>query len=492
MLRSLSRIGLIQTAFAKSQYSTMKNIKTAGIVIIGDEVLSSKTVDTNSAWFAKYCFELGVELKRVEIIADDESEIIEAVRRMSKNYDFVVTSGGIGPTHDDITYPSIAKAFDNELTYHDETLERMKKLSVRPINWDVPADDPELVARKRMALFPTPSEIVYPSEKLWVPIVIAGGNVHILPGIPRLFTGLLGEYRKHIVDRIDPALKQTRILISSQMPESAISKYLGDLQKKVEPKGIKIGSYPKGLGTGVMISLLGRDVEYMESLVPDVEKNLDAKRANIEAEEKNEVDRTKAEKDRLNSPENYKLDIPKVPENLAFISPPINFPNWLKENGHLLQPPVNNYCLYAEKDFIVMTVGGPNARNDYHINNTEEWFYQYKGDMLLKVVEGGTTFKDIPIKEGEMFLLPANTPHNPVRFADTIGIVIERVRPDTSRDKLRWYCSSGKHSKPTVVAETNLGHVTNLGTQLKPAIQKWQEDESMRTCKECGEVMPSK
>merc|ERR1712093_457808 len=91
-----------------------------GLLIIGDEVLGGKTVDTNSAYMAKFCFQLGMALKRIEVIADDEDEIVEAVKRMSTNYDFVVTSGGIGPTHDDITYQSIAKAFSLPLILHDE------------------------------------------------------------------------------------------------------------------------------------------------------------------------------------------------------------------------------------------------------------------------------------------------------------------------------------------------------------------------------------
>jgi len=168
------------------------------------------------------------------------------------------------------------------------------------------------------------------------------------------------------------------------------------------------------------------------------------------------------------------------------LSLPLDLPRWLRENADRLRPPVNNFCLYSGADFVVMAVGGPNARADYHVNETEEWFYQYKGDMLLRVVDDGI-FRDIGIKEGEMFLLPGNTPHNPVRFADTIGIVIERVRPEAAIDRLRWYCRAPTHETPTVIREVGL-HVTDLGTQLKPHIERWMTNEESRRCPACGMI----
>lgn len=129
-----------------------------------------------------------------------------------------------------------------------------------------------------------------------------------------------------------------------------------------------------------------------------------------------------------------------------------------------------------------MVVGGPNARTDYHINETPEFFYQYKGRMLLKTVQNNE-FRDIYINEGELFLLPGNTPHNPVRFADTVGVVIEQPRPADAVDRLRWYCQSCGE----MVHEAAF-HCTDLGTQIKTAVNSFKEDLEARKCGRCGEM----
>ena len=219
-----------------------------------DPVLANsyQTVDTNSAYLAKFCFSLGINLKRIEVIGDEKSEIVEAVRRMSSNYDFVVTSGGIGPTHDDITYASIASAFDLPLIEHEPTFTRMKKLS-KPhpsqpnFSYDTPS--PALEAKKRMVILPyddkipDADQVVFTAEDLWVPVAVVNGNVHILPGVPRLFERMIDGLKAGLLPRLtDPEGKSVyRVLFSTPLAESAVASYLTELAAKVEPEGVKVG-----------------------------------------------------------------------------------------------------------------------------------------------------------------------------------------------------------------------------------------------------------
>ncbi|KAK4687120.1 hypothetical protein P7C73_g3004, partial [Tremellales sp. Uapishka_1] len=256
-------------------------IKTAGCLIIGDEVLNGKTKDTNSNFFAQYCFDLGIELKRIEVIADDEEEIVEAARRMTSKYDFVVTSGGIGPTHDDITYASLGVAFNFPLVHHPETIRRMMALA-SPARREELANAPpaQKQARERMALFPTAesgkgSEILFVEAEKWVPVVRLGGKLCIFPGIPSLFQQLLLGLTPYLP--LPPASsKPFRHLIYTAKPESAIAPFLTELQARVKKEGIRVGSYPF-LYQGVHVSLIGHDVERIKELGQEVVKELDGK-----------------------------------------------------------------------------------------------------------------------------------------------------------------------------------------------------------------------
>ncbi|EXM25396.1 hypothetical protein V3481_009653 [Fusarium oxysporum f. sp. vasinfectum] len=272
-----------------------RTISTAACLIIGDEVLGGKTVDTNSAYFAKWCFNLGINLKRIEVIEDDEGEIVEAVQRMSDRYDFVVTSGGIGPTHDDITYQSIAKAFNLPLKLHQETFDKMKLMSkVHPnqpkFDWDV--DSPARRAKLRMAELPIDEsrdlkkQALFPHDDLWVPVSVVNGNIHILPGIPRLFQRLLEGLKPHILPRLsDPEGKGThRVLFSTPLPESGVADYLTTLAAKVGPKGVKVGSYPRWGKKNNTVTLVGRDLDYLESLVDEVQAGIQGLRVDAESD----------------------------------------------------------------------------------------------------------------------------------------------------------------------------------------------------------------
>jgi len=162
---------------------------------------------------------------------------------------------------------------------------------------------------------------------------------------------------------------------------------------------------------------------------------------------------------------------------------PYNLKAWIDENRHLLKPPVGNKMVWKDRQFLVMVVGGPNRRKDYHIEDGEEFFYQVEGDITVRLMEDGGP-RDVQIREGEMFLLPAGVPHSPQRPAGTVGLVIERVRKTGELDHLRWYCDDCGE-----VLHDEAFQLEDLATQLKPLIENFYADESLRTCGKCSAVM---
>ncbi|GAA5937076.1 flavin adenine dinucleotide pyrophosphatase [Sporobolomyces koalae] len=249
-------------------------VRTAGMLIIGDEILNGKTRDSNSNFLAKMAFDLGIELKRIEVIADDEEEIVEAVTRMHKNYDWVVTSVST-PTHDDITYQSIAAAFKVPLEYDDETIKRMEAFSKGRYDWSTQTEE-QKTARLRMALFPKGSENLFVQEDMWVPVVRVGGKVTIFPGIPSLFERLVTGYASHFIKLPRSSEKPFRVLVHTEMPESSISPFLTKLHERVRKEGIRVGSYPK-IRLGVDVSLIGKDENRLLELAKEVEQELNGK-----------------------------------------------------------------------------------------------------------------------------------------------------------------------------------------------------------------------
>ncbi|KAI0299384.1 MoaB/Mog domain-containing protein [Multifurca ochricompacta] len=270
-------------------------IKTAGALIIGDEILNGKTLDRNSNYFARYCFENGIDLKRIEVVPDEEDEMcvciytlpdhcqvnicclcfrIQASRRMVQKYDFVITSGGIGPTHDDITYESLAKAFHQPLVYHAETLRRMTEMS-KQRQWVHTQNEEQRRARERMALFPANAETLFVAKDIWVPVVRLEGKLCIFPGIPILFQKML-DALKAFLPLPPPSERPFRHQVFTTLPESIIAPYLTELQNHVKEEGIRVGSYPL-LMKGVYVSLIGQNEERIRELGKEVEVKIQGK-----------------------------------------------------------------------------------------------------------------------------------------------------------------------------------------------------------------------
>jgi 3-hydroxyanthranilate 3,4-dioxygenase len=165
------------------------------------------------------------------------------------------------------------------------------------------------------------------------------------------------------------------------------------------------------------------------------------------------------------------------------IRKPFNFNQWIDEHRDLLKPPVGNKQVYEDSDFIIMVVGGPNARKDYHFNETEEFFYQLQGDILVKIQEDGKSV-EVPINEGDIFLLPARVPHSPIRPKNSIGLVIEMKRKPREKDGLLWFCDNCNHKLFEEYFVLN-----SIENDFLPVFKKFYGSETLRTCDKCGEVM---
>jgi len=166
------------------------------------------------------------------------------------------------------------------------------------------------------------------------------------------------------------------------------------------------------------------------------------------------------------------------------IQRPFNFKKWIDENRHLLKPPVGNQQVYkTAENFIVMVVGGPNSRKDFHYNESEEFYFQLEGNMVLRIIEEGKQV-NIPINEGDIFLLPPKVPHSPQRPANTVGLVMEMIRSEDEKDGFQWYCENCNQ-----LLYEEYFHLEDIVKQLPPIMTRFYESEEKRTCKKCGTQM---
>lgn len=168
---------------------------------------------------------------------------------------------------------------------------------------------------------------------------------------------------------------------------------------------------------------------------------------------------------------------------------PFNFQCWIDEHQHLLKPPVGNVQIWEDTDLMVTVVGGPNQRTDFHDDPVEEFFYQLKGNMVLRVMEEeGKPPVDIQIREGDIFMLPAHVRHSPQRpEPGSIGLVVEYARPQGELDAFEWYCTRCHR----LVHRSEL-QLASIVDDLPPVFSAFYGDEATRTCPHCGALHPGK
>ncbi len=164
----------------------------------------------------------------------------------------------------------------------------------------------------------------------------------------------------------------------------------------------------------------------------------------------------------------------------------INFDRWIDEHSDLLRPPVGNATVWRDRDLIIMVVGGPNRRTDFHDDPYEEFFYQLRGNMVLRVIEDGAA-REVAINQGDILLLPPHVRHSPQRpEPGSVGLVVERSRPPGLLDGFEWYCTACHALLHRVEV-----HVADIVADLPPLFQPFYASAELRTCKTCGAVHPA-
>ncbi len=231
--------------------------KTAAILAIGDELLSGRTRDANIHFLAGWLNDRAIALKEARIVADDQTAIVEALNALRARHDYVFTSGGIGPTHDDITYDAVARAFDRPMTEHPDAIRLIRA-------WYEAKGEEVTSARRRMALMPEGAELIMNPVSGAPGVRI--GNVFVMAGVPSIFKGMLNA--------IETALERgvmihARAVTAMGLPESRLAEQLLSIQTAIS--GVAIGSYPiDGDEKGVTIIARAEDPAVAEAAITSV------------------------------------------------------------------------------------------------------------------------------------------------------------------------------------------------------------------------------
>jgi len=230
--------------------------KTAAMLVIGDEILSGRTQDSNSNYVARQLTSLGIDLKEVRVVGDEEDEIVAALNALRSRYDFVFTTGGIGPTHDDITADAVAKAFGVGIGYHPEAYAALEA-RYEPGQFND--------ARKRMARVPDGGTLIKNSASVAPGFQV--GNVFVMAGVPMVMRAMMEE----VVTRLPRGEAVKSITVSADLPEGVIAEGLADIQKTYPQTAI--GSYPwyRDGRFGAQLVARSRDGDAVEAAAKAIE-----------------------------------------------------------------------------------------------------------------------------------------------------------------------------------------------------------------------------